>query len=560
LDTHSTSPSLIAMADSLSAGGTSAAPSAVPAAQPANAVDPEWGSPPSLIEKDHCSPVVFLSHYQKTAQLQCAVLREALMGHGYSCFFDQDCAILNGEVMKEGVSESSLYVLFLSKGVLARPFVRLEAQTALDGGKDVALVLEVDPFHGGTSLEAVMLEAISSAAKAAAKTAEKKSKAAFDGGAAVREVLDAIVADARRAIAPIAPLPTAGDAAAAAVRDLVEAAATAIAAASAGTATACTAAAAAAAAAVAADSVAAMVRELYIRGGAPIMFRRGPELYAETLFALEKKILGAKGEKAASPLTLKCLLRRPNLLTAVQSPTGCSAASGDACGDPACRLLHRELSHVLLVGAEEARDQALLLEVAALERVAHPKDRSSIVGENMSDGGSSPVEVLRSMGGWRGSGGGGAADTPQPPRESTVKVATLVGGDVSDAEAARCAAAAAAAAAALASASRALTEVQRLVEAAGSASAGSFSFAAQLLAREGDEAVWVASANAEARKLVAAAGQESGTKAREEEGTLAAQSARLVVLILTKNSFKSPYVRGALRSALARTAPIQLIW
>ena len=27
------------------------------------AVDPEWGQPPSLIEKDHHSPVVFLSHW-----------------------------------------------------------------------------------------------------------------------------------------------------------------------------------------------------------------------------------------------------------------------------------------------------------------------------------------------------------------------------------------------------------------------------------------------------------------------------------------------------------------
>jgi len=141
-------------------------------------------------------------------------------------------------------------------------------------------------------------------------------------------------------------------------------------------------------------------------------------------------------------------------------------------------------------------------------------------------------------------------------------VKTLVGGDVSTAEAVKRAAAAAAAATALATASRAVTEAQRLVERLvkeSGTSPGNFGFATQLISLEGDEAAWVASANAEAKKLAEAAGQEAGVKEREEEGTLAAQAARLLVVILTKNVFKSPYVRGALRSALARTAPVQLI-
>jgi hypothetical protein len=456
-------------------------------AEPPKAVDPEWGCPPSLIEKDHLSPVVFLSHYQKTAQLQCAVLREALRGQGYSCFFDQDCNILNGDVMKQGVSESALYVLFLSEGVLTRPMVRLEAQAALDSKKDVALVLEEDLFHGGSSLEAIKREAIDSIA-ARVKTHPDEKRLHGTG-----------------------------------------------------------------------------LEDLFKRGGAPIIFKRGPELYAETLPALEKKILGAKGKRAGFPLTLKCLLRRPNLHTDVSSPTGCSAANGDACGVPACKLLHRELSHVLLVGAEEARDQALLFEVAARERVAHPKDKSSIVSESLSEGGSSPVVMLHAVADVVSSslgGGGGAVETPRPTCESVVKVKTLVGGDVSTAEAVKRAAAAAAAATALATASRAVTEAQRLVERLvkeSGTSPGNFGFATQLISLEGDEAAWVASANAEAKKLAEAAGQEAGVKEREEEGTLAAQAARLLVVILTKNVFKSPYVRGALRSALARTAPVQLI-
>ena len=42
--------------------------------------------------------------------------------------------------MKEGVSKTGCFLLFLSKGVMARPYVQFELQTALELGKKIVLV------------------------------------------------------------------------------------------------------------------------------------------------------------------------------------------------------------------------------------------------------------------------------------------------------------------------------------------------------------------------------------------------------------------------------------
>jgi hypothetical protein len=47
--------------------------------------------------------------------------------------------------MKEGVSGSETFLVFLTSGVLTRYFVQLEVRTALALGKPVVLVHETDP-------------------------------------------------------------------------------------------------------------------------------------------------------------------------------------------------------------------------------------------------------------------------------------------------------------------------------------------------------------------------------------------------------------------------------
>jgi hypothetical protein len=50
--------------------------------------------------------------------------------------------------MKEGVADSAIFILFLSEGVMSRPFVHLEVREALKHGKLIILVHETDQrFH-----------------------------------------------------------------------------------------------------------------------------------------------------------------------------------------------------------------------------------------------------------------------------------------------------------------------------------------------------------------------------------------------------------------------------
>ena len=50
--------------------------------------------------------------------------------------------------MAEGVKSSGFVILFLSQGVLTRPFVQFEIEAALNARKKVILVHEQDPRHG----------------------------------------------------------------------------------------------------------------------------------------------------------------------------------------------------------------------------------------------------------------------------------------------------------------------------------------------------------------------------------------------------------------------------
>ncbi|GFR49547.1 hypothetical protein Agub_g11591 [Astrephomene gubernaculifera] len=92
---------------------------------------------------------VFLSHYQGNAGNTVMSLKALLesASPGLRCWLDKDEDATEAG-MRRGVAGSRHYLLFLTQGVLTRPFVQLEAREALALGKPVILVHETDPRFG----------------------------------------------------------------------------------------------------------------------------------------------------------------------------------------------------------------------------------------------------------------------------------------------------------------------------------------------------------------------------------------------------------------------------
>ncbi len=246
----------------------------------------------------------FLSHYQATGQLQATTLREALASRDHACFFDQDATILNKDVMLKGVADASLYCLLLTRDVLTRRFVRMEAARAVALDKPICFLLDTDAARGGAPLQVTLEEA----AKAVALAGEAPA-------------------------APAAPgMP---------------------------------------------ELDAAGLATLIARAGPPIPFGRGAALHCVTLPALLARIAaasagraaGSAASDAAAPALYPALaLRRPKLHTVLPRLGGGGACCGAACGVATCALMHNERAHLLIVGAEEATDQAEFLSLVAKAR------------------------------------------------------------------------------------------------------------------------------------------------------------------------------------------------
>ena len=60
---------------------------------------------------------------------------------------------LTADGMKEGVRNSAVFVLFMSKGVFMRPYVKLEVLEALNSGKPIILVHETDTRFGSFAFQ-----------------------------------------------------------------------------------------------------------------------------------------------------------------------------------------------------------------------------------------------------------------------------------------------------------------------------------------------------------------------------------------------------------------------
>ena len=85
---------------------------------------------------------------QATGGEQVMTLELRLSAMGFSCWFDQKAPSITKETMAAGVQAAKIFLLFLSEGVLTRPFVLYELETARKLGKRMLFVHETDVRHG----------------------------------------------------------------------------------------------------------------------------------------------------------------------------------------------------------------------------------------------------------------------------------------------------------------------------------------------------------------------------------------------------------------------------
>lgn len=88
----------------------------------------------------------FLSHYQATGGDQVMTLDFRLTALGFVAWFDQKASSITTETMGEGVRSTKVFLLFLSEGVLTRPFVLFEVKTAIGLAKSIVLMHGGNPF------------------------------------------------------------------------------------------------------------------------------------------------------------------------------------------------------------------------------------------------------------------------------------------------------------------------------------------------------------------------------------------------------------------------------
>ena len=90
----------------------------------------------------------FLSHYQATGGDQVMTLELRLEQLGFVCWLDQKAVSITKDSMEAGVKSARVFLIFLSRGVLSRPFCLFEIKTALVATKQIMLMHETDSRHG----------------------------------------------------------------------------------------------------------------------------------------------------------------------------------------------------------------------------------------------------------------------------------------------------------------------------------------------------------------------------------------------------------------------------
>ena len=92
---------------------------------------------------------IFINHCQKSGQDQCGKLAMLLKKAGAKVWIDMQAENLTEQGMEEGVAESRHVLIFLSEGVMARPFCNKEQRWAKEHNCKLIGVVETDERHGG---------------------------------------------------------------------------------------------------------------------------------------------------------------------------------------------------------------------------------------------------------------------------------------------------------------------------------------------------------------------------------------------------------------------------
>ena len=91
----------------------------------------------------------FISHAQANGQDQVHAITRDLEMRGIKVWRDMDQAQITWAGMKKGVEKSLVFMLFVTKGAIARTWVQMEVLHAISLKKPIILVHETDKRHGG---------------------------------------------------------------------------------------------------------------------------------------------------------------------------------------------------------------------------------------------------------------------------------------------------------------------------------------------------------------------------------------------------------------------------
>ena len=91
----------------------------------------------------------FISHAQANGQDQVHAITRDLEMRGIKVWRDMDQAQITWAGMKKGVEKSLVFMLFVTKGAIARTWVQMEVLHAISLKKPIILVNETDKRHGG---------------------------------------------------------------------------------------------------------------------------------------------------------------------------------------------------------------------------------------------------------------------------------------------------------------------------------------------------------------------------------------------------------------------------
>ena len=91
----------------------------------------------------------FLNHCQASGQDQCGSLARLLQAAGCRVWYDMQAQDLTAQGMEDGVANSRNVLIFLSDGVMGRPFCNAEQRWGKKYGCHFVGVVEKDERHGG---------------------------------------------------------------------------------------------------------------------------------------------------------------------------------------------------------------------------------------------------------------------------------------------------------------------------------------------------------------------------------------------------------------------------